>query len=101
MGELINAEELTRVKRKYMIYEKQKPKKKEKAANCPPTGGISTFTYLNFLIGVISVAANVINNVNSNNNNNNNNNNNLNVNVGNNNNNGNNMNTVMFTPMNG
>ena len=61
--ELINVEELTRVKRKYMIYEKQKPKKKEKAANCPPTGGISTFTYLNFLIGVISVAANVINNV--------------------------------------
>ena len=61
--EILNAEELIRVKRKYMIYEKQKPKKKDKAANCPQTGGISTFTYLNFLISTISIAANVISNV--------------------------------------
>lgn len=61
--ELLNTEELIRVKRKYMIYEKQKPKKKDKAANCPQTGGISTFTYLNFLISTISIAANVISNV--------------------------------------
>ena len=55
--------EISRVKRKYMIYEKQEPKKKEKAPNCPPTGGISSFTYLNFLMGVISVASNIINNI--------------------------------------
>ena len=59
----LDENELSRVKRRYMIYEKQDPKKKEKAPNCPPTGGISAFTYLNFLISVISVAANIINNI--------------------------------------
>ena len=33
-------ETLSRVKRRYQIYEKQEPEKKPKGA-CPPTGGIS------------------------------------------------------------
>ena len=59
---------LDRVKRRYKIYERKDPDKKPEAG-CPSNNGISVFTFLNFMIGVVSVAANVINNNNNNNNN--------------------------------
>merc|ERR1711868_227505 len=71
-----------------------------KRKKCPSSSGISAFTFLNFAMGAMSLAANVVNNINSNNNNNNNNNI-ANINIGNNNNAGNNMNVVAFMPMNG
>ena len=66
--------------------------------------GISTLTFMNFVMASISIAANLLSNTNSNSNNNNNNDNNLNkndnnVNVGNNNNNVNSQNVLMFNPM--
>ena len=55
------------VKRRYQIYERKEPEKKSEGA-CPSTGGISAFTFINFLLGVVSIAANVLNNNNNNNN---------------------------------
>ena len=92
--------------RRYVVYDRPKEEKKKKKQKCPSGNGISAFTFLNFVMGSVSIAANLMNNVNSNNDNNNNNNNDnnnnvANINVGNNNNAGNNANTVMFMPMNG
>ena len=50
---------LNRVKRRYQIYEKRNPEKKP-GTSCPSNNGMSVFTFLNFMIGVVSVAANVI-----------------------------------------
>jgi len=91
--------------RRYVVYDRPKEEKKKKKQKCGG-GGVSAFTFLNFVMGSVSIAANLMNNVNSNNDNNNNNNNDnnnnvANVNIGNNNNAGNNANTVMFMPMNG
>ena len=66
--------------------------------------GLSTLTFMNFVMASISIAANLLSNTNSNSNNNNNNDNNLNkndnnVNIGNNNNNVNSQNVLMFNPM--
>ena len=55
------------VKRRFKIYEKKEPEKKQEGA-CPQTGGISAFTFINFMMGVISIAATVVNNNNNNNN---------------------------------
>merc|ERR1712181_148023 len=86
--------------RRYIIYDRPpEKKKKKKKSKCQSKNGISALTFMNFAMGSISLAANVVNNINSNNNNNNNNI--ANINIGNNNNAGNNMNTVMFMPMNG
>ena len=94
-----------RVKRRdFVIFEK--PKKKEKIdvdMFCPPSSGLSAFSFMNFMMGTISIAASIMNNINNNNNNNNNNDNNnnnniANVNIGNNNNNGNNINMVTLAP---
>merc|ERR1719150_1130271 len=81
--------------RRYIIYDRPpEKKKKKKKSKCPSRNGISALTFLNFAMGSISLAANVVNNINSNNNI-------ANINIANNNNAGNNMNTVMFMPMNG
>ena len=73
---------MIRNKRSYMIYDRPKTKRKKNARQeCKPTksgSGLSVFTFLNFVISSISIAANLISNNNSNNNNNNNNNNNKN-----------------------
>ena len=61
----LNEEEqpvLNRVRRRYKVYERQKPAEPPEGA-CPQTGGVSAFTFLNFLMGTISIAASVINNV--------------------------------------
>merc|ERR1711953_1158688 len=65
--------------------------------------GLSTLTFMNFVMASISIAANLLSNSNSNSNNNNNNNNNNNkndnnINIGNNNNNVNSQNVIMFMP---
>ena len=51
--------------------------------NCPDIGGISGFTFLNFILSAVTIGANIVSNINSNSNNNNNNNNNNNDNVNN------------------
>ena len=66
--------------------------------------GLSTLTFMNFVMASISIATNLLSNTNSNSNNNNNNDNNLNkndnnVNIGSNNNNVNSQNVLMFNPM--
>jgi len=68
------------------------------------TGSVSTLTFLNFVIGSLSLAASLVSNVNSNSNNNNNNNNDNNnndnnINIGNSNNNVNSQNQLMLLPM--
>ena len=77
-------------------------------ASCFPrnSSGITAFTFMNFIMGVINIAASVVHNENNDNNNNNNNNSNnnnnvANINVANNNNANGNVNMVMLTPMNG
>ena len=71
---------MIRNKRSYMIYGRPKSKRKKNARQkCKPTkseSGLSVFTFLNFVISSISIAANLISNNNNNNNNSNNNNNN-------------------------
>ena len=60
--------------RRYLVYDRPpEEKKKKKQRKCPSSNGISAFTFLNFAMGAVSLAANVVNNINSNNNNNNNN----------------------------
>ena len=68
--------------RRYVVYDRPKKEKKKKKQKCPSGNGISSFTFLNFVMGSISIAANIIDNINSNNNDNNNNNNNNNNNIG-------------------
>ena len=51
--------------------------------SCPDIGGISGFTFLNFILSAVTIGANIVSNINSNSNNNNNNNNNNNDNVNN------------------
>ena len=58
---MLNEEILKRSKRRYKVYERQEAEKKSEGP-CPQTGGISAFTFLNFLMGVISIAATVVNN---------------------------------------
>ena len=72
-----------------MIYDRPKENKtqKKQRTQCAPSksgSGLSVFTFLNFVMGSISIVANIIDNINSNNNDNNNNNNNNNNNIGNN-----------------
>ena len=43
---------LDRVKRRYQIYEKRNPEKKP-GTSCPSNNGMSVFTFLNFMIGVV------------------------------------------------
>ena len=63
-----------RQERRYLVYDRPpEGKKKKKQRKCPSSNGISAFTFLNFAMGAMSLAANVVNNINSNNNNNNNN----------------------------
>ena len=85
------------IPRKFIVYE-------EVEEECDETSGISTLTFLNFVLASLSIAASVSSNTNSNANanNDNNNNNNLNdnnVNIGNNNNNVNSENMLTFQPM--
>ena len=85
------------IARKFVVYE-------EVEEECDETSGISTLTFLNFVLASLSIAASVSSNTNSNANANNanNNNNNLNdnnVNIGNNNNNVNSENMLTFQPM--
>ena len=85
------------IARKFVVYE-------EVEEECDETSGISTLTFLNFVLASLSIAASVSSNTNSNANanNDNNNNNNLNdnnVNIGNNNNNVNSENMLTFQPM--
>ena len=94
-----------RVKRRgFVVYQKPESKKKNREMYCPPrSSGVGAFAFMNFMMGTISIAASLMNNINSNNNNNNNNDNNnnnnaANINIGNNNNNGNNVNMVSFSP---
>ena len=51
--------------------------------DCPDIGGISGFTFLNFILSAVTIGANIVSNINSNSNNNNNNNNNNNDNINN------------------
>ena len=51
--------------------------------SCPDIGGISGFTFLNFILSAVTIGANIVSSINSNSNNNNNNNNNNNDNVNN------------------
>ena len=71
--------------RRYLVYDRPPKKKKEKKrkSKCPSSNGISALTFMNFAIGAVSLAANVVNSINSNNNNQNQNNNNNNNNIGN------------------
>ena len=53
--------------RRYLVYDRPPEKKKKKRRQrCPSSNGISAFTFLNFAIGAVSLAANVVNNINSN-----------------------------------
>ena len=62
----------SRASRRYLVYDRPpEKKKKKKKRKCPSGNGISAFTFLNFAMGAVSLAANVVNNINSNNNNNN------------------------------
>ena len=76
----------TRNKRSYMIYDRMKTKTGQRPIEkCKPAkskSGLSVFTFLNFVISSLSIAASIIDNVNNNNNNNDNNNNNNNNNIG-------------------
>ena len=86
--------------RKFVVFDEEKKGGKE----CDSSGSVSTLTFLNFVIGSLSLAANLVSNVNSNSNNNNNNNNDNNnndnnINIGNSNNNVNSQNQLTFLPM--
>ena len=63
--------------RRFLVYDRKKEKEgsKKKGRKCPASGGISAFTFLNFLAASVSLAALLGSNTNSNNNNNNQNNN--------------------------
>ena len=54
--------------RRFLVYDRKKEKEgsKKKGRKCPASGGISAFTFLNFALGAVSLAANVVNNINSN-----------------------------------
>ena len=53
--------------KRYLVYDRPTEKKKKKRRQkCPSSNGISAFTFLNFAIGAVSLAANVVNNINSN-----------------------------------
>ena len=76
-------------------------KVEDEETDCNESGGLSAFTFLNFMLAAVSLGANVVDNINSNQNNNNDNSNNdnsNNINIGSNNNNANNMNTVGILP---
>ena len=86
--------------RKFVVFDEEKKGGKE----CDSSGSVSTLTFLNFVIGSMSLAASLVSNVNSNSNNNNNNNNDNNnndnnINIGNSNNNVNSQNKLTFLPM--
>ena len=54
--------------RRYLVYDRppQKKKEKKRKRKCPSSNGISALTFLNFAIGAVSLAANVVNSINSN-----------------------------------
>ena len=86
--------------RKFVVYDEESGGGKD----CDSAGAVSTLTFLNFVIGSLSLAASLVSNTNSNSNNNNNNNNDKNnndnnINIGNSNNNINSQNQLMFLPM--
>ena len=94
-----NAREIKITARKFVVFEEE-----EEEEDCDESSGISTLTFMNFVLSSLSIAASASSNTNSNANanNDNNNNNNLNdnnVNVGNNNNNVNSENELTFQPM--
>ena len=87
--------------RKFVVFDEED---KKGGKDCDGAGSVSTLTFLNFVIGSLSLAASVVSNTNSNSNNNNNNNNDNNnndnnINIGNSNNNVNSQNQLMFLPM--
>ena len=87
--------------RKFVVYDEDSG---SGGKDCDGAGQISSLTFLNFVIGSLSLAASLVSNENSNrnnnnNNNNDNNNNDNNVNIGNSNNNVNSQNQLMFLPM--
>ena len=54
-----------RESRRYLVYDRPpEKKKKKKKRKCPSSNGISAFTFLNFAMGAVSLAANVVNNIN-------------------------------------
>ena len=59
--------EARRQGRRYLVYDRPPDKKeKKRKRKCPASNGISALTFLNFAIGAVSLAANVVNNINSN-----------------------------------